>query len=211
LRCLQSLLQIRAARRAAAQHYLASIQAAAAHQDIQQLLKHLEAAQQVLPPAASDIAATAAADSSHPHLDASLTGGSSSSSVQLALPPSPSLLADAAAVAVRQLAAASGRPEHAQALVELALEKQLLAPHQAQRALHAVLQAYADSGDHRRVSVSNILFQVSKITMLCLELALEKQLLAPHQAQRALHAVLHAYADSGDHKGVSNLLEAYYT
>jgi hypothetical protein len=112
----------------------------------------LQAAQQVLPQASSHTA-PAAADSSHPHQDA-LVGGSSSSSstAQLALPPSPSLIADAAAVAVRQLAAASGRPEHAQAFVELALEKQLLAPHQAQRALHAVLQAYADSGDHKGVS-----------------------------------------------------------
>jgi ParB-like chromosome segregation protein Spo0J len=138
-------LQVRAARRAAAQHYLASIQAAAARQDIQQLLKHLEAAQQVLPAAADT-------DGVHQAQHAGSGSSSSSSSVQLALPPSPSLLADAAAVAVRQLAAASGRPEHAQAFVELALEKQLLAPHQAQRALHAVLHAYADRADHKGVS-----------------------------------------------------------
>jgi hypothetical protein len=137
------LLQIRAARRAAAQQYLHSIQQAAAHQDIQQLLKHLQAAQQ-----------QQQQQQHHrdPSLETDQSGSSSSSTLQLTLPPSPLLLADAAAVAVRQLAAASGRPEHAQAFVELALEKQLLAPQQAQRALHAVLQAYADKDDHKAVS-----------------------------------------------------------
>lgn len=138
------MLQVRAARRAAAQQYLASIQQAAAHQDIQQLLKHLAAARHA-------------------------ASSSSSSSADLSLPPSPSLLADAAAVAVRQLAAASGRPEHAQAFVELALEKQLLEPHQAQRALHAVLQAYADRGDHngvRRQDVCLTLFVCVYISVL---------------------------------------------
>lgn len=61
-------------------------------------------------------------------------------------------MATAAALAARQLAAASDRPDHAQAFVEMVADRGLLQPQQLQRAVHAVLQAYANKGDHQGVS-----------------------------------------------------------
>ncbi|KAF8058419.1 hypothetical protein HT031_005543 [Scenedesmus sp. PABB004] len=127
--------QRRAARRTAARAYLAAVQAAAARQDVPALLAHLEAA--------------AAAGRADGPAGAAGAGGGGAALAPLPAAASASLLSGAAAAAARGLADASGRPEHAQAFLELAVDRRLLAPPQLQRALHAVLAAYAARGDHR--------------------------------------------------------------
>jgi hypothetical protein len=67
------------------------------------------------------------------------------------------LVATAAALAAKHLAAATAQPGHAQAFVEMVADRGLLQPQQLQRAVHAVLQAYANQGDHERVSPRGIL------------------------------------------------------
>jgi hypothetical protein len=65
----------------------------------------------------------------------------------------PWLLPAALTLAARQLAAGqAGKPQFAQALVELVLDRGLVEPQRAQRAVHAVLQAYYEAGDYSGVS-----------------------------------------------------------
>eukprot|EP00775_Hariotina_reticulata_P004315 gene4315-4568_t len=130
-------LQARAARKAAAQKYLAAVQAAAARQDIEALLQQL-----------TDAAAASLA--SHDLTPPAAGTRSSSGGSPIGDVPG-KLVATAAALAARQLAAASNRPDHAQAFVEMLADRGLLPPQQLQRAVHAVLQAYANKGDHQGV------------------------------------------------------------
>jgi hypothetical protein len=119
---LAVLLQARAARKAAADAYLAAVSAAAARHDFQALL------QQLATPAAA-----AEPTQQQQHM--------------------PWLLPAALALAAKQLASGpGGKPEFAQALVELVLDQGIVEAQRAQRAVHAVLQAYHDAGNHSGVS-----------------------------------------------------------
>ncbi len=69
-------------------------------------------------------------------------------------PGRPGLLGHAAALAARQLAdpRGGGSARHAQAFVELLVERRLLGHLQARKALHNVLEAYGREGDLPGVS-----------------------------------------------------------
>jgi hypothetical protein len=116
------LLQARAARKAAAGAYLAAVSAAATRQDFQVLLQQLSS-----PTAAAEPA------QQQQHM--------------------PWLLPAALTLAAKQLASGpGGKPEFAQALVELVLDQGIVETQRAQRAVHAVLQAYYDAGNFSGVS-----------------------------------------------------------
>jgi hypothetical protein len=89
------------------------------------------------------------------HLSATATSPPSSSAheQQQQQQQMPWLLPAALTVAARQLATGpGGNPQFAQALVELVLDQGLVEPQRAQRAVHAVLQAYYDTSDYAGVS-----------------------------------------------------------
>jgi hypothetical protein len=87
------------------------------------------------------------------HLSATATPAPSSSTPQQQQQQMPWLLFAALTVAARQLATGpGGNPQFAQALVELVLDQGLVEPQRAQRAVHAVLQAYYDAGDYAGVN-----------------------------------------------------------
>lgn len=129
-------LQARAARKATADAYLSAVSAAAARQDIQFLLQQLSTAAAAAP---------------------------ASGSTQQQQQHMPWLLPAGLTVAARQLAnGPGGRPQFAQALVELVLDQGIVEPQRAQRAVHAVLQAYYGAGDYSGVSSRAIQQAASK-------------------------------------------------
>lgn len=80
----------------------------------------------------------------------------------------PWLLPAALALAARQLATGpGGKPQFAQALVELVLDQGIVEPQRAQRAVHAVLQAYYDAGDYAGVSMANQTASFMYVFMQC--------------------------------------------
>lgn len=158
---LHAPAQARAARRAAADAYLSAVLAAAQRHDIQGLLQQLSSvAAAPSNPHSSQTAATISSEASTQLLEPSgqqqapaqphLAGTAAQRGEQ----PSMSWLLPAAlTLAARQLASGpGGKPEFAQALVELVLDQGLLEPQRAQRAVHAVLQAYYDCGNYAGVS-----------------------------------------------------------
>lgn len=140
-------VQARAERKAAADAYLSAVTAAAARQDINALLQQLSKA------AATPAADTPPAPTYKSELEAAVaTAGLPSQQQQQQ--QMQWLLPAALTLAARQLATApGGKPQFAQALVELVLDQGIIEPPRAQRAVHAVLQAYYDAGDYTGVSV----------------------------------------------------------
>ncbi len=72
--------------------------------------------------------------------------------------PGQSPLLPASALAAKQLFLSSGRPQYAQAFVELCLERALLDVRQAGPALASVLQAYRQQGDLQGVSATSVCY-----------------------------------------------------
>jgi hypothetical protein len=140
-------VQARAERKAAADAYLSAVTAAAARQDINALLQQLAKAAAAAP--AADTAPTYKSD-----LEAAIATAGLPSQQQQKQQQMQWVLPAALTLATRQLATApGGKPQFAQALVELVLDQGIIEAPRAQRAVHAVLQAYYDAGDYTGVSL----------------------------------------------------------
>jgi hypothetical protein len=143
-------------RKAAAGAYLSAVTAAAARQDINALLQQLSQAAAAAPAADTPPAPTYRSELEAVVATAGLPSQQQQQHMQWVLPA-------ALTLATRQLATApGGKPQFAQALVELVLDQGIIEAARAQRAVHAVLQAYYNAGDYTGVSCSQSVMVIER-------------------------------------------------